>query len=350
MRKWLVAALAAVVLLALVGLGLRWWQDRDRSDLQRAVDLAPQGAQRLTFTDWADVRRTLGADLAADTPTAEVEAFLGEAFEADLSPMSALLESTPDLHRSFGFSPATLEWEMLSQSPEGAVVVMQLPGSTDFDALQDGFAELGYERPASETGVWNGGIDLLPSIGGTLTPELQFLAVDADQRLVVSSDTGDYLAQAMRTITRDAGSVEGLDEVVAATGDPLAAAVYAGDEACRALAMGTADAADQDQGDELVAAAGEVDPLTGFVMAAEPDRGVRVAMSFDDEDEARTNADSRSTLASGPAPGQGGDFADRFALGDVVAQGAVVTMDLAPGEGEYLLSDLTSGPVLFATC
>ena len=34
----------------------------------------------------------------------------------------------------------------------------------------------------------------------------------------------------------------------------------------------------------------------------------------------------------------------------VVAQGAVVTMDLAPGEGEYLLSDLTSGPVLFATC
>lgn len=349
MRKWLVVALAAVVLLALVGLGVRWWQDRDRSDLQRAVDLAPQGAQRLTFTDWADVRRTLDVDLATDSPTAEVEDFLADAFEQDLSPMSALVESTPDLHRSFGFSPATLEWELLSQSPEGAIVVMQLPESTDFDALQDGFAELGYARPESETGVWTGGIDLLPSIG-TLTPELQFLAVDAEQRLVVSSDTDDYLEQAMRTVTGDAASVEGLDDVVAATGDPLAAAVYAGDEACRSLAMGTADPADQDQADELVAAAGEVDPLTGFVMATEPDRGVRVAMSFDDEDEARANADSRSALASGPAPGQGGDFGDRFELGQVAAQGAVVTMDLEPGEGEYLLSDLTSGPVLFATC
>ena len=66
---------------------------------------------------------------------------------------------------------------------------------------------------------------------------------------------------------------------------------------------------------QLVEAAGEVNPMTGFAMAAQPGGDVRVAMSFENDDQARTNADSRAALASGPAPGQGGDFADRFRLG-----------------------------------
>jgi hypothetical protein len=73
-------------------------------------------------------------------------------------------------------------------------------------------------------------------------------------------------------------------------------------------------------------------------------------MSFENDDQARTNADSRAVLAGGPAPGQGGDFSSRFRLGTVSADGAVVTMELEPAAGEYVLSDLTSGPVLFATC
>ncbi len=194
-----------------------------------------------------------------------------------------------------------------------------------------------------------GGVDLLPSIG-TLTPELQYLAVDSDQRLVVGSDTEPYLGRAMETVTGDAESVDGLDGVVDAMDEPLAAAVYDGEVACRSLAMGAADAADQDQAAELIAAAGEVHPMTAFAMAAEPGAGVRVAMSFETEDQARTDADSRAALASGPAPGQGGDFSDRFRLGKVSAEGDVVTMELQPEDGEYILSDLTNGPVLFATC
>ena len=68
------------------------------------------------------------------------------------------------------------------------------------------------------------------------------------------------------------------------------------------------------------------------------------------EEQARRNADSRAQLAVGPAPGQGGTFDDRFRLGRVSAEGSVATMELEPREGEYVLSDLTSGPVLFATC
>ena len=91
-------------------------------------------------------------------------------------------------------------------------------------------------------------------------------------------------------------------------------------------------------------------PTTGFAMALRADGDVRVAMSFEDDDAARTDAATRATLASGPAPGQGGDFADRFTLEEAVATGSVVTLDLVPAPGQYVLSDLTSGPVLFATC
>lgn len=349
MRKHLVLAVVVLGVLALVAVGLQWWQGLRMSEFQRAVSLAPEGAQRLTWTDWAGARRALEVDLDADSSDEEVDQFLSDAFEEDLSPMSALLESTPAMHERFPFSPVTLDWELLSQSEEGAVILMRLPEGTSFDAVEDGIEELGYQRPGDDGGVWHGGVDLLPTIG-TLTPELQFLAIDADQRLVVGSDAENYLAQAMETVTGDAESVDGLDDVVDALDEPLAAAVYDGELACRSLAMGAADAADQDQAADLIAAAGEVSPMTAFAMATEPGLGVRVAMSFETEDQARANADSRAALASGPAPGQGGDFSDRFRLGAVRADGDVVTMDLQPEDGGYLLSDLSSGPVLFATC
>ncbi|MGH3347096.1 MAG: hypothetical protein ACRDO4_08940 [Nocardioides sp.] len=353
MRTWLAVLGVGLLLVVLVLGGVRWWQSSRQSDFERALSLAPAGAQRVTYTDWAGVRRELGADLTADSSYDDVAGFLDDAFDADLSPMSALLESAEALHEEYGFSPATLEWELLSQSPEGAAVVMRLSERTDFEALQARLEELGYQRPEEDTGVWFGGVDLLPTIG-TVTPELQFVAVDADQRLVVGSDTERYLEQAMETVTGDADPVSGLEPVSEAVvtddGGPLAAAVYDGPQVCSALAMGSADRADQDQARDLIAAAGEVNPLTGFAMAIEPSLDVRVAMSFETEEQARINADSRAALAAGPAPGQGGDFTDRFRLGRVSADGSVVTMELAPREGEYVLSDLTSGPVLFATC
>ena len=85
-------SLVLLLVLVVVVTVVRWWQHRDDSVLQRAVAMAPADAQRLTFTDWAGVRRELGADVGAASSAGEVEDFLDEAFEADLSPMSALLE------------------------------------------------------------------------------------------------------------------------------------------------------------------------------------------------------------------------------------------------------------------
>jgi hypothetical protein len=133
-------------------------------------------------------------------------------------------------------------------------------------------------------------------------------------------------------------------------GEPLSSAVYNGDYACGALAMAHAGAADQAQARQLVSAAGEVNPYSAFAMSDEPDGSVRVAFEFDDRGTARANADSRATLARGPAPGQGGTFGERFRISSVTARGSLVVMRLAPRPDASVLSDLSTGPLLFATC
>jgi hypothetical protein len=75
-----------------------------------------------------------------------------------------------------------------------------------------------------------------------------------------------------------------------------------------------------------------------------------VGFEFDGSDTARSNADSRATLARGPAPGQGGTFGKRFTVDAVTAHGSVVTMTLTPKPDAAVLSDLSTGPLLFATC
>jgi hypothetical protein len=55
-------------------------------------------------------------------------------------------------------------------------------------------------------------------------------------------------------------------------------------------------------------------------------------------------------LARGPAPGQGGTFGDRFRVTSVTAQGSLVVMQLDPRPDASVLSDLSTGPLLFATC
>ena len=76
----------------------------------------------------------------------------------------------------------------------------------------------------------------------------------------------------------------------------------------------------------------------------------RVALAFDDAGQARTNADTRAVLARGPAPGQGGSFTDRFRVDAVTAKGSLVVLHLTPQPDASVLSDLSTGPVLFATC
>lgn len=353
MRRTILPAGIALVLLVAVVAGWWWWRSLHMTELERALTYTPHDAARMSWTDWSGVRRELHASLDADSSPGELGRFMDRAFDRDLSSSSALGQSATVLQQRFGFSPASVEWEMFSQSDQGAVIIMRMPDDTDFDTLGDDWERIGYTRPDTETGVWRGGVDLLPRVAANLTPELQYLALDPDDHLVLASDTAEYLGHAISVTTGDEDSISGDDAIAAVVSDsgtPLAAAVYTGDQACRELAMSEADATDRKQADELLARAGEVNPMTAFAMALQASGQVDVSMGFETSDQARTNADTRATLASGPAPGQGGTFDDRFRLGPVTADGDVVHMVLRPRQGQYVLSDLSNGPVLFATC
>ena len=339
-----------VGVVVLVGAGVIRPFGLGRSEFASAVAGAPAGTERVSWTDWAGVRRELGSGVDGRSDSEALRSFLDDGYEADLTSRSALVQSAEVLQRSFGFSPASVEWELFSQSRDGAVITLRLPDDADFTGLGERLEELGYARPDSATGVWAGGPDLLSTISPGLTPELAYLVLDADENLVMASDQEPFLETAVQATTGDGDRVDGLDAVADAMEEPLSAAVYAGEYACGALAMAQADDDDQAHAAELTAAAGTVDPYLAFSMGVRSGGDVRVAMQFANDDQARANADSRAVLAAGPAVGQGGDFADRFTLRSARADGSLVTLELRPAAGQYVLSDLSSGPVLFATC
>lgn len=350
MRSAVRTTLVALGVLALVAVGLvgwRLWRESDRTPFEQAVRLVPTDAQRLSWTDWAAVRRDVDAGDATD----DVEGFLSDAFDADLSSTSALVDSASVLQSDYGWSPASISWELFSQSPGGSVDVVGFPDGTDLDTVADSLASLGYLAPDDEDGVWLGGEELLARItldsGLSLTPTLEHIALDRERGLLLASDSDAYLGQVLDQLdSHDTPLAPVADEL----GSPVSAAVYAADWVCSKLAMTGADAADQQQAADLVAEAGKVNPLTGFAMGWLADRHVRVVMTFESDDQAETNAPSRARLAQGPAPGQGGTFADRFTLDETSVDGDAVRLDLTAQPGAYVLSDLSTGPVLFATC
>lgn len=349
MSRRTTVGLVAVVVLALVA-WLGWRLLTPDDPLARALRMAPAETSRAAWTDWEGVRRELGAEVDADSSAVEVDELLAEAFDRDLSPMSALGTSAGVMQEELGFSPATLTWELLAQGPGGAVEMMGVADDVDLDAIAERLAALGWSEPEDEGGVWVGGPDVLAGVGPGLTPELQHVALLADQRVVLASDQAPYLEQALAVVDGDDDGAEGLAELTGTLEQPLAAAVYDGAYACETLAMSQADDAAQAEADQLVEAAGGVHPLTGFAMALLPDGDLRAVLQVEDADDAPADADARARLAAGPAPGQGGDFTERFSVERAGAEGREVVLDLRPVEGAYVLSDLTSGPVLFATC
>jgi hypothetical protein len=347
-RRSIVLVVAVALVAGAAVVAWRVVRDDDGTRLTEAMALAPDSSVRFSWTDWTGVREELGVDLSASSPASDVEDFLLEAYDRDLTAATALDESAPTIHTELGFSPATIDWELFAQGEDGAVVIMGLPEDVDVPALEDRLRSVGFAQPDEQDGVWEGGVDLLEPLGGPVTPELAALQIDAEAGVLYGSDEPRYLAERAGIARGD--REDGVAEATAAAGGALAASAYTGDHACAELSMSDADPADRTRATELVREAGEVHPLTGFAIAAQPGGDVRVALALDSEEQARTDADSRSQLAAGPAPGQGGSFPEKFTLGKVTAQGRVVTMELAPVDDWLVLSDFNHGPVLFATC
>ncbi|MBC7277157.1 hypothetical protein [Nocardioides sp.] len=351
----LLTVAVGVLVVALVIFLARTWATRG-GDLDEALRLAPSEATRVSFTDWAGIRESVGTDLDASSTPADVHEMIDEAYALDLTSTSVLPDASGLLQQHFGWSPATLDWELYTQSSEGALMLAHLE-DMDADHLVDKLTSMGFTAPEDDPadgGVWDG--TLVPfgnftdsGIDSTISPQLTYIAFLPERDLIVASDGRRYLGDQVENLG-DGDLNEPMTKAADRLSDPLSAFVYDGGFTCSEIGLGGASAADQDQADGLVDAAGDINPIAGFAMAAEPSGNVRVAMAFENDDQARTNADTRAKLAVGPAPGQGGTFDERFELGKVAAEDAVVTMQLQPKDGAAVLSDLANGPLLFATC
>lgn len=352
-------ALALVLVVAAGGLFARRWLDR--SAYEQAVAAMPASTLRATYTDWAEVRALLGGgSLDAGSSSREVDGFLDRGYRADLISTSAVSTSAYAMAHRYGFSPLDATWEMYGQSREGAVAVMKLPGSTDFAGIERDLRRLGYDPPSRGAGsgqVWAGSVDLVAQIDESLTPVLQNVVVLEEQRVVLMSDSPAYASSSADVVR---GSGDSLADAPGGAGDlaevaeePVSAVMWASDFACEALSMSSADTEDQTTADRLVEEAGGVSPLSGLVMAHQHDRSLVLGMHFESSDQAKENLRPRVDLASGEAVGQGGAFSDRFDIATAKSAGSNVVLHLEPagdGSDSSLLSDLSQGPVMFATC
>jgi hypothetical protein len=344
----LVVALAVVITTRLVF---------RKSPYEQAIQWLPQSSLRVSFTDWSKVRTIAGGTaLGARSAKGQVTGFLNRAYDQDLTTASALSDSTYTLIHKFGFSPLDAQWEIYGQSRQGSVDVLQLDDSVNLAPVERDLRRLGYRPPAGGPGTggtWVGSPDLIAGIDTALTPVEQNVTVLPDQHVVLMSDSPSYAETSANVITGDAPSVadvDGVSDLVGASEDPVNSVLWARDFACADLSMGDAGAEDQRVGDQLVRRAGGITPLTGLMMAQQANRDLVVGMRFESSDEASANLQPRVDLASGAAPGQGGTFRERFSITKAQADGQDVVMRFRPRNRESLLSDISTGPVLFATC
>lgn len=354
-RRTVVLLAMALVLVVVGGLVVRKaWQDAHRTGLEEAIGVVPKATMRLGFTDWAAVRDRLGVPDQDRPSAATIEALASKGYDSDLTAASSIDDSTAALQENFGFSPATADWEAYAQSRQGATMVVRMPDSFDLEHVTGHLEDLGFTKPSKPDGVWKGGVDLVAAIDPTITPELQYVAVLADQHLVVTSDEESYAETAAKVARGDRASLADLEstrDLVGKLDEPAAAMVWTRDFACDDLAMSQADDDSQARASDLVDKAGGVTPLSGLVMAMEPDRTLVVGELFEDSRQAKDNLEPRAKLAVGEAPGRGGSFSDDLKLVSSRTSGSAVLLELRPkATSGFVLSALDNGPVLFATC
>lgn len=373
-RRVVVPVVAAVLVLVAAGL-VGWRAFAPRSTYTQAIEALPASTLRASYTDWQQVRSLAGGTTLGPASTGgQIGAFLRRAYDRGLTSASALTGSVSAMERVYGFSPVSALWESYGQSRQGSVDVLRMPDGTDFDSIEQDLRTLGYRSPRSGIGtggVWRGSANLVAHISPGLTPVQQNVVVLASQGVVLLSDSASYAASAAAVVRGNAPTLE--SPLTSVAGSPVSAVLWARDFACADLSMGSASAEDQRIGSRLVSRAGGINPLSGLVMALQPPAGssggssggglpgsasasgrttfeMTVGMEFEDSDQASENLQPRVDLASGPAPGQGGTFPGRFKITSAQASGSSVVLQLQPRPGEQLLSDLSEGPVLFATC
>lgn len=85
--------------------GVFAWRVLARSDYEDALASMPESTLRATYTDWSQVREMAGGRaLGSGSSATEVDAFLGRAYDKDLTSTSAVVGSTYAMADRYGFS------------------------------------------------------------------------------------------------------------------------------------------------------------------------------------------------------------------------------------------------------
>lgn len=352
-RRVLVGVLAVALVVALALLVRAAVERSTRTPLDQALRMVPAEALRVGFTDWADARRVVGVSRTEDPE--RIQELVDAAYDRDLSAVSVLTDGAAAQQKFLGFSPGTVEWEVLAHSRDGAALVLRLDDEVDLDEVRSALAESGFDEPATAGGVWKGGADLVAGLDPGLGPQFQYVAVLDDQHTVVASDQGRYAERAAAVARGDAeplAQADDTDGLTASLPDPAVSAVlWARDFACEDLALSKGGSEDRARGAAVVEAAGGVGPLSGLLMARLSGNRLVVVERYEDERSARDDLEARARLAVGEAVGRGGSYADDYELVSSRTDGANVVLTLeGRDDNRFLLSSLHHGPVVFAAC
>ena len=299
-------------------------------------------------------RRTRRARASTSTPRrppAQVEDLLDRGFDADLTSASALLSSAVTMQQRFGFSPATLEWELFSQSDRRGVADDAAGRRGRTDDVRDALRAPAVRRARRP----RRGLDAEPGppISGQVTPELR------TSRSTTSAGAGGRLRHPGG---RRRGGRRGRGD---AGPGPIPAAVVDGGRRRPSSAIAlhrrprraarwrwrTPTRPSRTPAEALVARGRQGQP-DDRVRDRRPSPTARCGSRW----RSRTPTRRAPTptpgprWSPGPAPGQGGDFTDRFTSARSAPTATSCRWSWSRSRAPTCVSDLSSGPVLFATC
>ena len=320
-----------------------------RSSLTSALDALPSDTLVAGFTDWTSIRQRL--DLG-DASTAAGRAVLNDdASLRDLSTRSIIGRSVEEMHQSFGWSAADLDWEVYGQAGDGSAMVGRFEDSVSLSDVRGALRTLNYTE---DDGVWS--LSNTTPLTGELAQTFAAIAIIPGQRLIVAANRPTYVLTVKQVIDRDEPSLLTV-RPAAQVADSLvgsdSALVESGPLACKDTSFAKQPADVQAQARAAVARAGDLADLTfagrGLTDVSKGEQEVSFVMGFDSPAQAADQLATRTALAAGPFIGGSGRIEDSLQLTSSRVDGATMTLrfDHDPVSASYMGG---VGPLLFASC
>ena len=346
-----VLAPALVVGVALVG-GI-WASGRtgdSRSSLTAALDTLPADTQASGFTDWSLIRRHL--DLGSASTRAARAKLNDDATLRDLTTRSVIGRSIEEMHSSFGWSAADVDWEAYGQAADGSAMVVHLDQSVSLATIRAGLRKLGYVHDGRIWSIEDG----KGTVSNDLVGVLGAVSILPRQRLLVAAGRSTYVSTVLQVIDRKQPSllsVRRAADVAASLVGTDSALLQTGAVACDATSLKDTSADVKAQGRAAEVRAGGLENVgfagRGLVDESVKRQSLRFAMSFDSPAQAAEQLRVRLKLVTGPFIGREGRLEDSLTLAGSRTEGstAVMRFDHPSGSVAYMTGD---GPLLFAGC